>query len=211
MIKSACGLIISVILLIAYPLSTDASQQNLVVQNYKEKHSFLVTLIAEYDGRKLSLWGVPFSHDKEGVELIKKLFSKNTYSDYKSSHSIFRINPASIEFGFSEDDGNIDSTFNDELLAELIEHYSEKIGLLVCYGADKNGVPFCEMYDKDDRPLNETFVRKGLAVYSKRMAVQDEHYNARIIAAEAAAKEDKVGVWVPFHFMLHTLSGEIAR
>lgn len=176
------------------------------IEEYQEPHTFVATLLVEKGRSGIVIWALPFAHDKEGIEQIKQLFGKNSYDDYRRNHSLFRFVPASIKFGFSDDDGQVKSSFNDDLYDSIMAHYSEKDVALECFAAGEDGVPLCEAYDTENAALNQGLVRKGLAIYNRDNAVKNKAYNDLIIHAQDAAKEDKIGVWVPFHFMLHNIS-----
>lgn len=205
MIKTAVKLMFSLFGALIISLNAQAKGGG-VNTMFTEHHTFIATLLVESEKNSVAIWALPFPSDDEGLKKVKELFSKNKHGDYKRKHSLFRFIPASIKFGFSDDVGQIESSFNDDLRAEIMAHYSEKDVALVCFGVNKDGVPLCEAYDAEDTALNQGIVRKGFAIYSKENAIENKEYNDLIIHAQDAAKEEKVGVWVPFHFMLHNIS-----
>lgn len=164
------------------------------------------TVFVEVVNNNVSFWGIPFPEDKEGIEKIKEWNKKGKYGNFKPSLNAFKYEPASIKLAFSDEMKISKSDFNTELIKEVISHFSEKDAIFKCYASGFDSVPQCETYDNTDTPLSQSFVRKGFAIMDKQRLTGYADHDQKVIEAEDQAKELQVGIWKPFHFLMHNIS-----
>lgn len=171
---------------------------------YIKPYTVLATLFATAESGDVILWAIPFEDDIEGNKDAKKML-KNASNLYERKNPYrFKMLPAGIKFAFSTE-GSFKNNFNEDLTKILFEHYSGKDVGVVCYGGFNAGMPVCDAIDIEGVSLNESLVKTGFAVINHDLMPSIPEYAAKLQKAEEEAKSKEVGVWKPFHFMIHTL------
>ena len=170
--------------------------------------SFLIDSQVIEQDNGLIFWAQPLENidQDENLGKLKKFLKNNDSGAYISDPFIFKFSLNGISE--STEDG-LDMT-KDNIKDDYDRQKDEVLGLknfeLSCSCYIKNSaMPICDAYDSDGNLASVELVRRGIVVPDEKNGCLTESQMLLLQSALEDAKEKKVGMWKPFHFMMRGL------